>query len=325
MHQHYFIKAFAVDGTNTPNIPNAADPSGYVSWAEGWTFDYQRNLLTDPAAKSPTYVNFNNFGYAITLALKDYQETGSPEFITSSDNGGSAFSYRIGAIIRYSGSGNAPFGLYLNTLDNNTNTPGGTGWIDLLAAVATKGIQTVTTSGNFTVPAGIKSIDVEIWGGGGGGDGGDGGAGGGGGYARKIIAVTPGQVIAVTIGAGGTGAVSPADGTDGGTTSFAAYFNATGGVGVVSGASGGVGGVGVGGDLNLTGGTGGDCNPSSPTGPFSANGGNGANGGSGGVADPSVAAGPGIVPGGGGSANGSAIHIGQGANGAAGLCVVRWG
>lgn len=59
----------------------------------------------------------------------------------------------------------------------------------------------------YTVPAGVTSIRVKMWGGGGGG-GNKGGwsfgyDGGGGGYTTADIAVTPGQVLTVMVGAGG--------------------------------------------------------------------------------------------------------------------------
>ncbi|WP_455423631.1 PKD-like domain-containing protein [Algoriphagus halophytocola] len=63
----------------------------------------------------------------------------------------------------------------------------------------------------FTVPAGVTSITVEVWGGGGRGgtrrksDGnGETGGGGGGGYSRSIITVSPGQVIDYYVGFGST-------------------------------------------------------------------------------------------------------------------------
>jgi hypothetical protein len=60
----------------------------------------------------------------------------------------------------------------------------------------------------YTVPAGVTSIKVKIWGGGGGG-GNLGGwtygfPGGGGGYTIGKLAVTPGQNLTVMVGAGGT-------------------------------------------------------------------------------------------------------------------------
>ncbi|MBN7809518.1 hypothetical protein J0A68_01035 [Algoriphagus sp. H41] len=71
--------------------------------------------------------------------------------------------------------------------------------------------QTITTAGpgTFTVPAGVTSITVEVWGGGGKGgsrsSGNDAAAGGGGGaYSRSVIAVSPGQVINYYVGFGAT-------------------------------------------------------------------------------------------------------------------------
>ena len=60
----------------------------------------------------------------------------------------------------------------------------------------------------YTVPPGVTSIDVKMWGGGGGG-GNAGGwtygfTGGGGGYTEGTLTVTPGQVLTVMVGEGGT-------------------------------------------------------------------------------------------------------------------------
>ncbi|MFV8372501.1 choice-of-anchor D domain-containing protein [Flavobacterium sp. LB2P74] len=67
--------------------------------------------------------------------------------------------------------------------------------------------QTFNTSGTFTVPAGVTSIQVEAWGGGGkGGKKTSGnsayGGGGGGAYAKKLVTVTPGTTYTVTVGIG---------------------------------------------------------------------------------------------------------------------------
>jgi len=80
--------------------------------------------------------------------------------------------------------------------------------------------------GEYTVPAGITSIDVVLVGGGGGG-GGDyekgGGGGGGGGGVKTLIdyKVTEGTIIPIKIGAGGNGGNSGGSGGSGGTTQFA--------------------------------------------------------------------------------------------------------
>jgi hypothetical protein len=110
------------------------------------------------------------------------------------------------------------------------------------------GSTSFTAAGtSFTVPGGVSSITVKIVGGGGGGgasvSSGDthcAANGGSGGYVNgQVIAVTAGQVITVTVGAGGTGG-----------TSAAGYTGGTGGtssVGVVT-ATGGYGGTGCAGD-----------------------------------------------------------------------------
>jgi hypothetical protein len=69
--------------------------------------------------------------------------------------------------------------------------------------------QSFTTSGSFTVPAGVASITVEAWGGGGkgGSKGGNGsgveyGGGGGGAYAKSVLPVISGQTYSLNVGSG---------------------------------------------------------------------------------------------------------------------------
>jgi hypothetical protein len=176
--------------------------------------------------------------------------------------------------------------------------------------------QLFTTSGSFTVPAGIYQIAPEVWGGGSGGVGGDGAAGAAGGYSWGVFSVTPGAVYAVTIGAGGvgrTGASGLASGA-GGTTSVGALISATGGSSVAgspsSGPSGG--GIGVGGQLNIQGQPGGDLLSSSV---IVATGGSSPRGGMGG----SGASAP-TEPGGGGGA----FSSDSGATGAKGWALITW-
>lgn len=77
--------------------------------------------------------------------------------------------------------------------------------------------QPYTTSGSFTVPAGVTSLTVEAWGGGGKGGSKNGGAGveygggGGGGYAKKVLTVTPGLSYSVTVGSGSTSTAAGGD------------------------------------------------------------------------------------------------------------------
>ena len=119
-----------------------------------------------------------------------------------------------------------------------------------IANAPTTFTETFTSSGTFTVPAGVTEVLVtEIGGGAGGGgtnaDGNDGGGGGGGGESSRFIhKVTPAAELTVTIGAGGAGGVAAADGVSGGETSFDS-IPVSGGVKGLSGANDGTGGAGA--------------------------------------------------------------------------------
>jgi hypothetical protein len=123
--------------------------------------------------------------------------------------------------------------------------------------------QVFAASGSFTVPRGSTSVRVYVWGGGGGGGGstvaGAGaGGGGGGGYTRGVVTVTPGQVIAVSVGTGGSAGVGSANGGAGGVSAFGSLLLCSGGAGgslaaVAGAATGGAGGAGSGGSFNQSG------------------------------------------------------------------------
>lgn len=86
--------------------------------------------------------------------------------------------------------------------------------------------QSTPGSYTFTVPAGVTSLSVSCWGAGAGATGGSSGQGQAGGGAGAFAAepsytVIPGQVLAYTVGAGGTGDhVGSNSGPDGGATGF---------------------------------------------------------------------------------------------------------
>lgn len=156
------------------------------------------------------------------------------------------------------------------------------------AAATTTSFTSGTT---WSVPSGVTSITVKMWGGGGGGGGNggsaqSGGAGGGGGYATSILAVTPGESLTIDVGGGGGGAT--------------AGCVASGGGG--SAGSGTTGPGGSGGSLNIAcsgpggGGGGGSFVKRSSTILIAAGGGGGGGG---------TEAGGGAGAGGGGGANGS--------------------
>jgi hypothetical protein len=188
---------------------------------------------------------------------------------------------------------------------------------NLVPVNATRDIQQFTSNGTFVVPAGVATVYVSMCGGGGGGAGGDnsgyGGGGGGGArsYYRSAVTVTPGQSIAITIGAAGAAGTLQGSGSAGGTTSFGALLSASGGGGApyalsttTGGSAGGAGGAaGSHGTNNGIGGAGG--------GSFFGSGGGGGFGSGGAAA--------GYGAGGGGGRYASA-----GGAGSAGFCLVEW-
>jgi hypothetical protein len=122
----------------------------------------------------------------------------------------------------------------------------------------------VGTSGNFTVPTGVTSICFTAAGGGGGGGSGSasplyaGGGGGGGAYVfLSVMAVTSGQIIPYSVGAGGAGGNTGNAGVNGTATIFGAqtFAGGTGGAAASGGMVGGPGGNG--GSFAFSGGTGG--------------------------------------------------------------------
>jgi hypothetical protein len=110
----------------------------------------------------------------------------------------------------------------------------------------TRRIVTLTSGTSWTVPTGVKFVNVTLFGGGGGGGGGPVGAtfseqgskGLGGQVVSSTLTTTPGASITYALGAGGTGGTAAAAGGTGGTTTFTGATSATGGNGGKGGSSG---------------------------------------------------------------------------------------
>lgn len=71
----YFGVPFANSGDKT-SIPDASQPSGVVSFEDGWTPDYAKDQVTDPSAKDIPRQSENYFKFTVTEALKEIQEVG---------------------------------------------------------------------------------------------------------------------------------------------------------------------------------------------------------------------------------------------------------
>ena len=85
-----------------------------------------------------------------------------------------------------------------------TNGNGNTQWVDM--ASYNNYEYLIAASGNWTVPAGVTKIKLELWGAGGGGN--KDAGGGSGGYITATVNVSPGDVIAYQNGIGGLGSTT---------------------------------------------------------------------------------------------------------------------
>jgi len=225
------------------------------------------------------------------------------------------------------GNGNLGIGITnpTSSLSVNGSTVIGTEILDMTGLSST---FTTVGSNTFTVPAGVTKISAVLIGGGGAGGGSGGGSGGNGGGGGGLIyvndfPVTPGQTLAVIVGAGGI-AVSGGTGGNGGNSSITGIATAFGGTGGTTDylQSVGAGGAGTGGSGGATGGSGGQATLTTGAGGGGAAGyiGNGGTGGNAGVTNGGVAGSGGGAGGGGspeasGSGGGGVGILGQGISG----------
>lgn len=116
----YFGIPFATSGDKAA-IPEATQPSGAVSYTQGFGPDYERNPSTDPLAKRVPRDETNELYFEITNSLKFLQLYGTPEWYEI-DDAGNPVSYPLSARVRHdAGSG---MQAWRSLIANNTAEPG---------------------------------------------------------------------------------------------------------------------------------------------------------------------------------------------------------
>lgn len=148
----YFKYPFGVDGDRT-TIPDPTQPDGSVSYDQGFGPDYQLDPDTDPEALNIPRNEFNDLIYQTQLAVQQYQQFGFPDFITSSDNGGSPFSYSKNAVVRYGGIN------YSSLIDANTDTPPTSNWVEVSFNTPAFRTADVIETYDSTLPSGWLWLD----------------------------------------------------------------------------------------------------------------------------------------------------------------------
>lgn len=206
---------------NAVTIPSAVfAPGGVVTF----TSEFQ-NSLPGVLATSP-FISNDPGSYVASISLTPATSSGPDAsliqinadqtqviggmLVAGNLNGVGTFNLSNGTLGAASISGSD---IVQGTQEDTKATLTDTGGGSTLLYNTTTTVQTFTSSGTFTPPAGITSLKVECWGAGGGGQGGSGAGGGGGEYAAEAaLAVTPLTAYTVTVGAGGAGGPSGAGG-----------------------------------------------------------------------------------------------------------------
>lgn len=116
----YFGIPFATSGDKTA-IPEATQPSGAISFTQGFGPDYERDPSTDPLAKRVPRDETNELYFQVTNALKFLQLYGTPEWYAT-DDAGNPVSYPLSARVRYDAG--AGMQAWRSIVASNTAIPG---------------------------------------------------------------------------------------------------------------------------------------------------------------------------------------------------------
>jgi hypothetical protein len=305
------LSAVSPSFTGTPVAPTAAPGTNTTQLA---TTAFTSAAITAATGSLGTMSTQNANNVAIT--------GGSISGITDlavADGGTGASSFTANNVLL--GNGSSSFQTVAPGTSGNVLVSNGTTWASTTISTGVNG-QVFTGNGTFTIPAGVTRLKVTVVGGGGGGSNGGGfgqngtrGGGGGGGAAIKwLTGLTPGNTLAVVVGAGGAGNAYGGNGggnstVSSGTQSISTITGGGGGAGAVTFGTWSTGGVGSGGDLNCRGG-----------GAYSGSDGVGGNSILGGAsADGGNPAAGGLYGGG-----GSSLFNGVSSAGAAGVVIFEW-
>jgi hypothetical protein len=112
-----FIRTpFATSG-DVQAIDDAAQPNGVVSFTQGYGSLYEADKTVNPNARNIERDKFNYLMNLVTAAIREFQTQSVANYISSSDNGGSNYSYAKYATVFYNSS------VYVSLKDNNIDLP----------------------------------------------------------------------------------------------------------------------------------------------------------------------------------------------------------
>ncbi|WP_272524224.1 MULTISPECIES: phage tail protein [unclassified Providencia] len=152
-----FKVPFATQGDRT-SIPDDVQADGAVSYTQGYSYDYERDQQTDPAAKDIEREKMNGIFHDITEAVGELQSFGFPKWATEGKP------YPIRAIVYHKNK------TWQSKIENNNDEPvAGTAWQELKADLSAGDINVYTKTesdqrfqplGNY-LPAGYSYSKAE--------------------------------------------------------------------------------------------------------------------------------------------------------------------
>ena len=159
----YIAIPFAASGERLA-VPVPAQPGGQISMTQGWTEDYQKDMAADPNAKPIDRRQTNQLFYLVTQLLQRWQGEAVPEWIDPVNNGGVAFAYPFGAIIRVPAG--STWVIRISLFDGNVSAPNITAstaqWLDPLPVLQNAVLTNTPTAqdmiGPLNVGAGSKVL-----------------------------------------------------------------------------------------------------------------------------------------------------------------------
>lgn len=156
MARLYFLNPFGTDGDLT-TVPQTIQPSGAVSYQQGFGPDYELEYGVNPDALPVPRASTNQLFFDVTTALQQIQEDGFNLFISSADNGGSAFEYGKGVWVIFTDNN-----FYQSNVDANTAIPGDSSGKWQLLSVTQEGLIPVVCDYASTTNlalTGLQAID----------------------------------------------------------------------------------------------------------------------------------------------------------------------
>jgi len=205
------IAKSSVPGSGEPYDVRVTASSGLQSTLENQINIDQQPVFSTASGSLATVADGSRSGLSYTVAAADPESGGDVTYTLESGSlpaGLSGTSTSSGYVI--SGDATAVGSDTTSTFtiraaDVNSNTTDR----EFSITIQAPSFQTFTSSGTFSVPSGVSSVDVLVVAGGGGGGYEGGGGGAGGLIFRPGFSVTPGGTVTVTVGGGGAGSAGP--------------------------------------------------------------------------------------------------------------------